>query len=140
MCDGVGICTTTSMQMAGRTVQCRHTAERTTRKGRGNNTVLSTCSLHTNSGRVKESRILIGPWRPAKAPLVRKYLEIYWPCAGGLSAMNNIETHSRDPINSGLTRWRIYMYVCMYVCMCDHHIYSRVWINRLRLPILLVVT
>ena len=32
------------------------------------------------------------------------------------------------------------MYVCMYVCMYGHHIYSRVWINRVRLPILLVVS
>ena len=62
MFDGLGICTTTSMQMAGRTVQCRHAAERSTLEVRGNNTVLSTCSLHTNSGRVKERRILIGPW------------------------------------------------------------------------------
>ena len=30
------------------------------------------------------------------------------------------------------------MYVCMYVCMVIT--YSRVWINRLRLPILLVVS
>ena len=29
--------------------------------------VLSTCPLHTNSGCGKERRILIGPWRPAKA-------------------------------------------------------------------------
>ena len=32
------------------------------------------------------------------------------------------------------------IYVCMYVCMYGHHIYSRVWINRVRLPILLVVS
>ena len=51
---------------------------------------------------------------PAKAALVRNYLEIYWPYAGGLSA------------------------VCMYVCMVIT--YSRVWINRVRLPILLVVS
>ena len=30
------------------------------------------------------------------------------------------------------------MYVCMYVCMVIT--YSRVWINRVRLPILLVVS
>ena len=35
------------------------------------------------------------------------YLEYYWPCAGGLSAMNAIGTQLRDPINSGLTRWRM---------------------------------
>ena len=39
--------------------------------------VLSTCPLHTNSGCGKERRILIGPWRPAKAALVRNYLEVY---------------------------------------------------------------
>ena len=51
--------------------------------------------------------MLIGPWRPAKAALVRNYLEMYWPCAGGLSAVNAIGTQLRDPINSGLTRWRM---------------------------------
>ena len=52
-------------------------------------------------------RILIGPWWPAKAALVRNYLEVYLPCAGGLSAVNAIGTQLRDPINSGLTRWRM---------------------------------
>ena len=33
------------------------------------------------------------------------YLEGYWPCASGLSAVNAIGTQLRDPINSGLTRW-----------------------------------
>ena len=37
----------------------------------------------------------------------RSELEVYWPCAGGLSAVNAIGTHLRDPINSGLTRWRM---------------------------------
>ena len=72
--------------------------------------VLSTCPLHTNSGCVKERRILIGPWRPAKAALVRNYLEVYWSCAGGLSAVNAIGTQLRDPINLGLTRWRIWRF------------------------------
>ena len=67
----------------------------------------STCPLHTNSGCGKERRILIGPWRPVKAALVRNYLEVYWPCAGGLSAVNAIGTQLRDPINSRLTRWRM---------------------------------
>ena len=40
-----------------------------------------------------------------KAALVRNYLEVYWPCAGGLSAANAVGTQLRDPINSGLTRW-----------------------------------
>ena len=35
---------------------------------------------------------------PAKAALVRKYLEVYWPCAGGLSAVDAIGTQLRDPI------------------------------------------
>ena len=69
--------------------------------------VLSTCPLHTNSGCGKERRILIGPWWPAKAALVPNYLEVYWPCAGGLSAVNAIGTQLRDPINSGLTRCRM---------------------------------
>ena len=70
--------------------------------------VLSTCPLHTNSGCGKERRILIGPWRPAKAAPIWNYLEVYWPCAGGLSAMSAIGTQLRDPIKSGLTDdvWR----------------------------------
>ena len=55
----------------------------------------------------KERRILNGPWWPAKAAPVRNYLEIYWPYAGGLSAVNATGTQLRDPINSGLTRWRM---------------------------------
>ena len=39
-----------------------------------------------------------------KATLVRNYLEVYLPCAGGLSAVNAIGTQLRDPINSGLTQ------------------------------------
>ena len=34
---------------------------------------------------------------PTKAALVRNYLEVYWPCAGGLSAVNAIGTQLRDP-------------------------------------------
>ena len=52
----------------------------------------------------KERRTLIGPWRSAKAAFVRNYLEVYWPCAGGLSAINAIGKKLRDPINSGLAR------------------------------------
>ena len=39
--------------------------------------------------------------------LVRNYLEVYWPCASGLSAVNAIGTQLRDPINSELTRRRM---------------------------------
>ena len=42
-----------------------------------------------------------------KAALVRNYLEVYWPCAGGLSAVNVIGTQLRDPINSGLAQWHL---------------------------------
>ena len=45
--------------------------------------------------------------RSAKAAPVRNYLEVYWPCAGGLSAVNAIGTQLRDLMNSGLTRWRM---------------------------------
>ena len=38
----------------------------------------------------------------AEAPFTN-YLEDYWPCAGGLSAVNAIGTQLRDLINSGLT-------------------------------------
>ena len=44
-----------------------------------------------------------------KATPVRNYLlvEVYWPCAGGLSGVNAIGAQLRDPINSGLTQWRL---------------------------------
>ena len=45
-----------------------------------------------------------GSWRSAEAALVRNYLEVYWSCAGELSAVNAIGTQVRDPMNSGLTR------------------------------------
>ena len=61
--------------------------------------VLSTCPLHTNSGCGKERRIIIGTSSPAKAALVRNYLEMYWPRAGGLSAVNAIGTQLRDPMS-----------------------------------------
>ena len=35
------------------------------------------------------------------------YLEDYWPCASGLSAVNAIGMHLCDPINSGLCRWPV---------------------------------
>ena len=35
------------------------------------------------------------------------YLKTYWPCAGELSAVNAIGAQLRDPINSGLARWRM---------------------------------
>ena len=71
--------------------------------------VLSTCYDHSIPilGVGKERRILIGPWWPAKAALVRNCLEVCWPRAGGLSAVNAIGTQLRDPINSGLTRRRM---------------------------------
>ena len=69
--------------------------------------VLSTGPLHTNSGCGKERRILIVPWWPVKAALVRNYLEVYWSYGGGLSAVNAIGTHLRDPTNTGLAQWRM---------------------------------
>ena len=33
-----------------------------------------------------------------------RYLEDYYPCAGGISTVNAIGTKLRDLINSGLTR------------------------------------
>ena len=77
-------------------------------KSRMNGKKTHTHTLHTiSSGCGKERRILIGPRWLAKAALVRNYLEVYWPCAGGISPMNAIGTQLRDQINSGLTRCRM---------------------------------
>ena len=43
--------------------------------------------------------------------------------------------HEQD---GNLTRFSLTLALCMYVCMVIT--YSRVWINRVRLPILLVVS
>ena len=66
-------------------------------------------ALHTISGYGKrEAHINWSMVKSAKAaPFYWNYLENYWPCAGGLSAMNAIDMQLRDPINSGLTRWRM---------------------------------
>ena len=70
--------------------------------------ILPACHFIPIAGLGKERRILIGPWGSAKAALVvRNYLEVHWPCTGGLSAVNAIGTQLRDPINAGLTRWRM---------------------------------
>ena len=45
--------------------------------------------------------------REGDTALVRNYLEVFWPYAGELSAVNTIGTQLRDPMNSGLTRWRM---------------------------------
>ena len=55
--------------------------------------------------RQKVSRLL--PSEPPGRPALIISVEVYWPRAGGLSAVNAIGTHLRDPINSGLTRWRV---------------------------------
>ena len=49
-----------------------------------------------------------------KATLARNYLKVYCPCAGALSPENAIGTQLRDPINSGLTQWRL---VVLYIIM-----------------------
>ena len=45
------------------------------------------------------------------APVYWNYLDNYWSCAGGLSVVNAIGTQLRDPINSGLTRWQLTVYM-----------------------------
>ena len=67
------------------------------------------CPLRANSGCMWESEAYIN-WSIVtckNATFVRNYLKVYWPCAGGLSAVNAIGTQLRDPIKSGLTRWRL---------------------------------
>ena len=42
------------------------------------------------------------------------YLEDYWPCAGKLSAVPSVRNNCvpmHDPINSGLTRWRMAVWI-----------------------------
>ena len=72
--------------------------------------ILSTCLLYTNSGcGKKEAHINSSMVTCKDNTRYSNYLENYWPCAGGLSAVNTIAsgTQLRDPINSGLTQWRM---------------------------------
>ena len=73
-----------------------------------NTPIVSAFPLYTDSGCGKERRALIVRGDNCKGSTrSSNYLEDYWPCAGGLSAVNAIGTQLRDPINSGLTRWRM---------------------------------
>ena len=69
---------------------------------------------HLIVGVGKQSRTLFGHGDCKGSTRYWNSLKDCWPCTGGLSA------------------------VCMYVCMVITC--SRVWINRVRLPILLVVS
>ena len=76
--------------------------------------------LHTNNSTVivgagKERRTLVGPWGCKGSTRYWNYVEDYWLCAGGLSAVNAIGTQLRDPINSGLTRWLMMVFVVVVV-------------------------
>ena len=57
----------------------------------------------------KERRTLIDPWGylNKQHPLFGLYRKDYWPCAGGLSAVNVSGTQLRDQINSGLIQCRL---------------------------------
>ena len=49
--------------------------------------------IHTISGCGKERRILVGSMVTCQGSIrYWNYLEVYWPCAGGLSAVNAIGT------------------------------------------------
>ena len=54
--------------------------------------------------------MLFGPWSPTKAAhlfgTTLRFTGLV-PCAGELSTVNPIGTQVRDPINLGLTRWRM---------------------------------
>ena len=60
--------------------------------------VLSTCSFHTNSGCGKERRMFIDP----DGDLPRQH-----PFGTTVRFSGPVPADSRDPMNSGLTRWRM---------------------------------
>ena len=45
--------------------------------------------------------------KAASEPVTGTILEDFWPCAGGLSAVNAFGTQMRDLINSELARLRL---------------------------------
>ena len=59
----------------------------------------SICQFHTSSGcGEKKAHINWSMVTCQGSTRYWNYLEDYWPCAGGLSAVNAIGTQSRDPI------------------------------------------
>ena len=54
---------------------------------------------------VKERRtLLVHGYQQNGSTHYWNYLEAYWPCAGGLSAVNAIDTQLCGHMNSGLTQ------------------------------------
>ena len=99
----------TSSNTTDRACHCLHTTRRYRHKTEFVQSVLHQPWKHGKPSAILHNRLLIGPWWPAKAAFVRNYLEVYWPRTGGFSAVNAIigtQLHD-DPINSGLTRWRM---------------------------------
>ena len=78
--------------------------------------MLKTCHYIPTMGVGKEMHTLIELCETCKDSTRRywNYLGDYWPCTGGLSAVNAIGTQLRDPIYSVLSRWR--MVVKIYEC------------------------
>ena len=75
--------------------------------GRGR-TVEQIDSFHTTTGCGKKRgahKLVHGDLQRQQPVTGTLPFEDYWPCAGGLSAVNAIGTQLRSPINSGLTRW-----------------------------------
>ena len=70
---------------------------------------LSTCYNHSIpiGGVGNRRRTLVGPWWCKSSTRHWNYLEDYWPCAGGLSAVKTMGTQLRGPINSRLAHWRM---------------------------------
>ena len=77
--------------------------------------ILSTCPLYTRYGE-KEAHINWFMMIGKGSTHYWNYIEDYWPCAGVLSTVNANRIQLRDPINSGMTRWRVYV-----SCMYNHH-------------------
>ena len=70
-------------------------------------TILSTCPLHTKNGisgcGKREAHMNWSMVTCKGSTRYWSYLEDYWPCAGGLTAVKSSGTHLRDKINLGLT-------------------------------------
>ena len=63
-----------------------------------------------------------------------------WLCIGAVKIIYSVVisiVYSNNAVVTNICTWNVF-FMCMYVCMVIT--YSRVWINRVRLPILLVVS
>ena len=95
--------------LSGHAIACRWCLPPRVRRHRARSLqpILSACPLHNNNSGCGKREVHIITVTCKGSTRYWNYLKDYWPCAGGLSAVSAIGTQLRDPIKSGLARWRM---------------------------------